>query len=241
MIDFESFPIWQKEAILITEMLCAFYEVKPVEPYKDSLEKKIGKLTQIGTASSLKADIKPLEEILELLPKIQSKAISSKQKFTKECALALKSIKDFLSSNSHSGLPSKKGNLEYWFLAMIEEAKTDPELDNEFLEFIYSQGTFRQWYKRRFGNHDMPFSFPHLLKRKIRPKTKSNYKYTIKGDIYRSLNSAFKRRHSFSDPKKVKASTEETVHIYRKILFQRDKADAMELGAYSYLYTLDEL
>lgn len=242
MFDFEKSPIWQKEAILIAEMLCAFYGVTPVQHYNDPLNKKIERLRlSIGQKSALAEDISTLEEILKLVPKLKSKAIESKKQFLNECRMVLKSNREFLKADNQPGLPSIKGNFEYWFLALIEETRNDARLDEEFLAFVRNKGIFRKWYEVRYGNKQMPFSFPDVKLGKIQPKRKSDYKYQIKKDIYRSLNSAYKRRTSLSDPAKVKKSTAEIVTAYRKILFNRNEADEVELGFFSYWHQLENL
>lgn len=223
-MNFDKLPIWQKEAILIAEVLCGFYGIKPTTKYAPRVEAKLSKLIAlVGSIETMKRDVSILKKVIPEITKLRSPLLTVRSQFIKECQMVLKGNNDFLQSLKKPGRKTLTGNFELWFLAVIEEANRNPKLTESLLEFIENKGTFHSWSEWRYGtNADLPFYFPKVNREGF--ARTGDFKARIKENTLRALSKS-----------RDKKSIDESVKIYQKILFRRDTADELELGVYSYL------
>lgn len=228
-MDFDKLPIWQKEAILIAEVLCGFHGCRPTSKYNPKFEAKVSKLVaSVGSIETMRKDVSILKKVLPELAKLRSPLLTTRTQFLKEGQVVLKGNSDLLQALKKPGRKTLTGNFEYWFLAVIEEANRNPKLTESLLGFIENKGTFHSWSEWRYGkNIDPPFYFPKVNRDGF--DRAGDFKARIKENTLRALSKRMNRK-----------SVDEVVKTYRKILFQRDLADEMELGIYSYLDALEK-
>ncbi len=70
-MNFDKLPIWQKEAILIAEVLSGSYGHKPISKYAPKVEAKISKLVvSIGSIETMKKDVSILKKVLPEITKL---------------------------------------------------------------------------------------------------------------------------------------------------------------------------
>ena len=223
-MNFDKLPIWQKEAILIAEVLCGFYGYKPTSKYAPKVEAKISKLAaSIGSIESMKKDVSILKKVLPEITKLRSPLLTARSLFMREGQIVLKGSTELLQALKKPGRKTLTGNFEYWFLAVIAEANRNPKLTESLLGFIENKGAFHSWSEWRYGkNIDLPFYFPKVNRDGF--ARTGDFKARIKENTLKTLSKS-----------KDKKSIDETVKTYRKIHFRRDTADELELGVYSYL------
>ncbi len=224
-MNFENLEIWKKEAILITEILCGFYGVRPISKYPTTLEIKITKLvSSVGSLEKIKSEIGILKRILPEIARIQSPILATRTQFIREGKALLQGNLNFLETMTKTGRKTLVGNFEYWFFAMIQESNRNAQLTEALLAFIESDGEFQSWFDWRYGSVQMPFHFPKINRRTLHRK--GDFKSRIKESTENTINTTASRQ---------------IAKTYRNILFRRNMVDEVELGAYSYLYALDNL
>ena len=233
---------WKIEIILITDELCQLDKKMPISFYQEKvINKRIAKAVEISDLSDLEKTINALELIIKQLEYLPER-IKTKVKFKTECIMHLAGFKRFKKRTLKVGRKSVDNSVAYNLLAVIEQSKIPKilkkseriekqSLTDDLYNFLCTDGEFWKWLQWRFGDINLPFHMPVL--QKTNPHSKNYFKDKLKETLMDTKLRNLKENGKQKSKSECFIIINETVELYRKILFETDAVDTINLGLLS--------